>query len=361
MDYKVKDCVLQSIYSDAYEIANAEIPWDKIVGSTVLITGGGGFIGGYLALALLTRNDVYGSDIRVISLVRNAERAEKKFGKLLRRGDFSLCVQDVNEEIKAERADYIIHAASQASNIQFENDPVGTITANLTGTANVLDFAKKSGAKSTLIVSSLKVYGIIYGSQDKITEDDSGYIDFTSYKNCYAMGKRASETIAASYCREYGMNVKLARPAYIYGAATLDDDRVWAQFIANVVRGQDILLKSNGAANRSFCYVTDTATGLLTVLLKGENALPYNISCELSDTTIRGFARAACAVFPERNISLKFANPADEQEPQNQPSPLCQVPEILDNKRLKSLGWQPKVSLKEGIKRAVAVFEEQTK
>ncbi|MBQ1595285.1 MAG: NAD-dependent epimerase/dehydratase family protein, partial [Ruminococcus sp.] len=253
MDYKVKDCVLQSIYSDAYEIANAEIPWDKLVGSTVLITGGGGFIGGYLALALLTRNDVYGSDIRVISLVRNAERAEKKFGKLLRRGDFSLCVQDVNEEIKAERADYIIHAASQASNIQFENDPVGTITANLTGTANVLDFAKKSGAKSTLIVSSLKVYGIIYGSQDKITEDDSGYIDFTSYKNCYAMGKRASETIAASYCREYGMNVKLARPAYIYGAATLDDDRVWAQFIANVVRGQDILLKSNGAANRSFC------------------------------------------------------------------------------------------------------------
>ena len=165
MDYKVKDCVLQSIYSDAYEIANAEIPWDKLVGSTVLITGGGGFIGGYLALALLTRNDVYGSDIRVISLVRNAERAEKKFGKLLRRGDFSLCVQDVNEEIKAERADYIIHAASQASNIQFENDPVGTITANLTGTANVLDFAKKSGAKSTLIVSSLKVYGIIYGSQ----------------------------------------------------------------------------------------------------------------------------------------------------------------------------------------------------
>ena len=157
------------------------------------------------------------------------------------------------------------------------------------------------------------------------------------------------------------MNVKLARPAYIYGAATLDDDRVWAQFIANVVRGQDILLKSNGAANRSFCYVTDTATGLLTVLLKGENALPYNISCELSDTTIRGFARAACAAFPERNISLKFANPADEQEPQNQPSPLCQVPEILDNKRLKSLGWQPKVSLTEGIKRAVAVLEEQTK
>ena len=360
MEYKVKDCVLKSIYSDAFEIANADIPWENLAGSTVLITGGGGFIGGYLTLALLTRNDVYGSNIRVISLVRNAVRAEKKFGKLLSRDDFSLCVQDVNEEIQAERADYIIHAASQASNIQFENDPVGTITANLTGTANVLDYAKKCEAKAVLVVSSLKVYGIIYGSQEKLTEEDSGYIDFTSYKNCYAMGKRASETLAASYCREYGMNVKLARPAYIYGAATLDDDRVWAQFIANIVRGQDILLKSNGAAKRSFCYVTDTATGLLTVLLKGENAQPYNISCELSDTTIRGFAKAACSAFPERNISLSFQNPEDEKEPEDLPSPLRQVPEILDNNRLKSLGWKPNVSITEGIKRAVVVLEEQT-
>ena len=173
------------------------------------------------------------------------------------------------------------------------------------------------------------------------------------------MGKRASETLAASYCREYGMNVKLARPAYIYGAATLDDDRVWAQFIANIVRGQDILLKSNGAAKRSFCYVTDTATGLLTVLRKGENAQPYNISCELSDTTIRGFAKAACSAFPERNISLSFQNPEDEKEPEDLPSPLRQVPEILDNNRLKSLGWKPNVSITEGIKRAVVVLEEQ--
>ena len=361
MDYKVKDCVLQSIYSDAYEIANAEIPWDKLVGSTVLITGGGGFIGGYLALALLTRNDVYGSDIRVISLVRNAERAEKKFGKLLRRGDFSLCVQDVNEEIKAERADYIIHAASQASNIQFENDPVGTITANLTGTANVLDFAKKSGAKSTLIVSSLKVYGIIYGSQDKITEDDSGYIDFTSYKNCYAMGKRASETLAASYIKEYGLNVKLCRPAYIYGASSLTDDRVWAQFIANVVKKENILLKSNGAANRSFCYVTDTASAMLCVLLSGENGFPYNIAYEKSNTTIRGFAKTACEAFPERNIMLSFQNSEDEAEPQILKTPLSTEPEILDSTRLKELGWKPIVTLKEGIKRAVKVLEEQNR
>ena len=361
MDYNVKACVSNGVYRDALEIAETVLPWERMKNCSVLITGGGGFIGGYLSLALLIRNDLYGDNIRVTALVRNRERAEKKFTKLLMREDFSLCVQDVNKPITAESADYIIHAASQASNIQFETDPVGTITANLVGTQNILEFAKASGTKATLIVSSLKVYGILYGEKDSISEDDCGYLDFTSYKNCYAMGKRAAETLAASYCREYGMNVRLARPAYIYGAASLEDDRVWAQFIADVVKKQDILLKSNGAAKRSFCYVTDTATALLTILLKGENAVPYNISNKLSDTTIRGFAKAACEAFPERDISLRFADPADEKEPEEIVTPLRQIPEILDNTRLKKLGWEPKVTLIEGIRRAVGVLEEQIK
>ncbi len=252
-------------------------------------------------------------------------------------------MQDVTAPIQAERADYVIHAASQASNIQFETDPVGTINANLTGTANVLDFARKSRSRAVLVVSSLKVYGTVYGSAEKLRESDSGYIDFTSYKNCYAMGKRAGETLAASYCREYGMHVRLARPAYIYGASSLNDDRVWAQFIANVVRGEDILLKSNGAAKRSFCYVSDTAAALLMILLDGEDATPYNIANEASDVTIRGFAKKAC----------------EEAEPQETVTPLRQVPELLDNSRLLALGWQPKVDLAEGIRRSVRILTEQ--
>ena len=212
-----------------------------------------------------------------------------------------------------------------------------------------------------LVVSSLKVYGILYGEQESIREEDCGYLDFTSYKNCYAMGKRAAETLAASYCREYGLNVRLARPAYIYGAASMDDDRVWAQFIANVVRGEDILLKSNGAAKRSFCYVTDTAKALLTILLNGENVFPYNIAYEKSDVTIRDFARSACDAFPERNIRLRFQNPEDEREPVEKQTPLRQVPEILNGERLKALGWQPKIDLITGIQRAVAILEEQIK
>ena len=360
MDYKVKSNILSSVYRDVCEIAEAEfIDWDKLKNSTVFITGANGFISSHLVLALLTRNDLYNDNINVTALVRNRDKAEKKFGSMLLRDDLTLCVQDVSDPIEADRADYIIHAASQASNIQFETDPVGTISANLTGTSRVLDFSVKSKAKSTIIISSLKVYGEVYGRKGYLVEEDAGYLDFTSYKNCYAMGKRASETLAASYIKEYGLDVKLCRPAYIYGASSLEDDRVWAQFIANVVKKENILLKSNGAANRSFCYVTDTASAILCVLLNGENGFPYNIAYEKSNTTIRGFAKTACEVFPERNISLSFANPEDEKEPEVLKTPLSTEPEILDSTRLKKLGWIPKVDLKEGIKRAVAVLEEQ--
>ncbi len=352
----VKDNTKSTVYSDILEIANSDLPWSKLQNKTVMFTGAGGFIAYYLILALLARNDLFGDNIRVIALVRNEEKARAKYGRLLGRDDISLCVQSVSNPIIADRADYVIHAASQASNIQFETDPVGTINANLIGTANVLDYAKSSNAQSTLIVSSLKVYGTLHTGRAKILESDIGYLDITSYKNCYAVGKRASETLAASYSQQYGMDVKIVRPSYIYGASSLEDDRVWAQFIANVVKKENILLKSNGSANRSFCYVTDTVTAMLCVLLGGKSLYPYNISNPKSDTTIRGFAKTACEVFPERSITLSFVNPEDEKEPVV--SPLAPTPEILDNSSLVELGWKPTVDLREGIKRSVLTLEE---
>ena len=356
MDYKVKDYVKKSVYTNLEDIANAPISWDKLKDKTLLLTGAGGFIGYYMTCGLLLRNDLYGDNIKVLALERFGDFARKKFGKLLERDDVTLIEQDITVPIEAERADYVIHAASQASNIEFERDPVGTISANLSGTQNALDFAKASESEASLIVSSLKVYGTLYTGKPYIEEDDNGYVDFTSYKNCYAIGKRAAETLAASYSKQYGMNIRIVRPSYIFGASRLDDDRVWAQFIANIVRGQDILLKSNGATNRSFCYVTDTVTAMLHVLLDGENCVPYNISNEKSNTTIRGFAQAACEAFPERNMKLAFANPEDEIMPE--PSENDPTPEIMDNKRIRSIGWEPKIDLIEGIRRAVAILEE---
>lgn len=356
--FLVKDQVSENIYADVRIIMEADIPWETLKGTKVLITGAGGFISYYLILALLAKNDEKDMGIKVLGIVRNMDRAKKKYGALLEREDFVIYEQDVCEPFALpEKADYVIHAASQASAWHFENDPVGTINANLTGTVQALEYAKQSESKATLFVSSLKVYGQVHDGSKTLKEDNIGYVDHTSYKNCYAQGKRAAETLCASYHKQYGMSIKIARPSYIYGPAAIDDDRVWAQFIANVVRKQSILLKSNGGAYRSFCYVADTAAAILLILLKGEDVTPYNIAAEHSNITIRGFAKTAVEVFPERGLTLSFANKEDEKEPEI--SYFQSTPEILDHERIDALGFEAKVDLKEGIRRAVLVVEEQ--
>lgn len=359
MDYNVKNHLHPYIYEDIKTITESKIDWPRLKDKTVFITGGSGFIAFYIVCAILIRNDLYNNNTKVLALVRNFDNAKNKYGELLNRDDLELIVQDVCSPINCERADFVIHAASQASAYYFENDPAGTIDANLSGTINVLDYAKKSNADSTLIVSSLKVYGAVYNGKSSIGEDDLGYIDVDSYKNCYAQGKRAAETLGCCYAHQHNMNVTIARPAYIYGPANIDDDRVWAQFIANVVKKQNILLKSNGAPLRSFCYVTDTAVALLKIMLDGENCTPYNISNPKSDVTIRGFAKAAVDTFPELGLTLSFANAEDEKEPV--PSPMSSTPEILDSTRLNKLGWNAEVDLIEGIKRSVKIMSLQIK
>lgn len=355
----VKAILHPYIYEDIAAVAQSDmIPWEQLRGKTLLLTGAAGFIGYYLTAALLIRNDLYQDDVTVIALVRNREKAEKRFGSLLKREDLKLIVQDVTDDIVIEeKADFIIHAASQASAYFFEHDPIGTIDANLTGTYKVLDYAEKCKAQSTLFVSSLKVYGALHNGKESISETDIGYIDQVSYKNCYAQGKRAAETLCACFHKQKGLPVKIARPSYIYGPSSMDDDRVWAQFIANVVRGEDILLKSSGAPYRSFCYVSDTAVALLKILLCGQDMTPYNISAEHSNVTIRGFAKKAVEAFPERNLKLTFANPQDERE--SEPSFLSATPEILDSERLHALGWEARVTLTEGIRKAVRIVELQ--
>lgn len=357
MDYDVKNHLHPYVYEDIKTISDNSSNWPRLKNKTVFITGGSGFIAFYIICAILIQNDLNNGNTKVIALVRNKKNAESKYGELLKRDDFELVVSDVCSPIKCERADFVIHAASQASAYYFENDPVGTIDANLTGTANVLEYAKASNAESTLIVSSLKIYGTIHNGKSSICETDIGYLDPDNYKNCYAQGKRAAETLSCCFAKQYGMNVKIARPSYIYGPAKIDDDRVWAQFIANVVKKQNILLKSNGAALRSFCYVTDTACALLKILLDGKNCTPYNIANPQSDITIRGFAKEAVNAFPHLNLKLEFANKEDEKEPVV--SPMAPTPEILDASCLNSLGWKPLVSLSDGIKRSVKIVSLQ--
>ena len=354
---KIEHLVPDQVFQDALSIALFPLEWDRLKDKTLLITGANGFISYYLGLALMVRNDLFHDHIKILGLVRNFEKAEKKYAQILSRKEFQLIVQDVCTPLDAApHADFVIHAASQATPSLFENDPLGTLNANTTGTLNVLQYAYKERSASVLVISSLKVYGTLQNGTSCFTEDKLGDLDIINYKNCYAQGKRTAEMTCACFCKQFGLSVKIARPSYIYGASSMQDDRVWAQFLGNILRGQAILLKSNGAAYRSFCYVTDAATALLKILLKGEDATPYNIASSKSNTTIRHFARIASRIFPERRLKLVFAHPADEADPSEN---FSTVPEILDSTRLESLGWYAQTPLEEGIRKALVTMEQQ--
>ena len=352
MEYKVKDCVLKSIYSDAFEIANADIPWENLAGSTVLITGGGGFIGGYLTLALLTRNDVYGSNIRVISLVRNAVRAEKKFGKLLSRDDFSLCVQDVNEEIQAERADYIIHAASPASPLIMKDQPVETVAANTLGTFYTLVLAKEKGAQGYLYISSREIYGQPAPDQEFFYEDTYGFVDPLNPRSCYPEGKKAAETMCVSFRAEYGVNAKIARLAHTYGPfMSIYDGRVQADFLRNVLNKENIVLKSEGTAVRTYTYISDAMDGLFRTLLNAEDVV-CNIGDENGKVSIRELAELLVKMHPEDKLRLVFDIPEGGTKGT---APFTAG--ILSSARLRSLGWKPRYTVEQGFARTLHFLE----
>lgn len=355
MGMTIREMVSPLVYEDVTSILARELPWEELDQKRILVTGANGFISYYLVLALLRRNDEAGSGIHVTALVRSKGNAQEKYGRILERKDIDLLVTDVCELTDCGPVDIIIHAASQASAWHFEHDPVGTMNANLIGTQRVLELAVKYQAQ-VLLFSSLKTYGSFADDpKESMKEEDVGYLDHDSYKNCYAVGKRAAETLCACYSRQYGIPVKIVRPSYIYGPTKRSDDRVWAQFMVNVLNDEDIVLKSSGAPYRSYCYVTDTVAAVFTVLLKGETMQPYNIASESGNITIRNLARAAVAAFPEKHLKLAFVNPEDEAEPQIT-ARLC---EILDARRLETLGWQAQMDIGEGMRRAIRIMMER--
>ena len=343
MDIKVQSCVSEGVYADLCEIASANECFSKLKNTTVMVTGADGFVGRLLTAALLLRNDLFGDGIRAAAKVRSREDAEKKFGRLCGRDDLTIISDGF------VRADYIIHLGGFA-----DNSPV---TDSAEQTADLLIAAKEYGCRAVLVVSGAEVYGTVFKDKEKLQEDDSGYVAFTESKSGPEVAARAAETLAAACCAEYGMHVKLARCGCVYGADAPACDRDWAVLLADAAKGKHLVLATDGIEKRSFCYVSDAAAAMLTVLLLGEDAVPYNIADESGDISLRGFAEAVCAALPESGLHLRFLKTEDENREAPLKTPISKVPYVLDGSRVKALGWSPKVGLTQGIRRSAAVLK----
>ena len=344
----------RTITDDIERILSEDLPWDEFSGKTVLVTGASGMIPSYVVYTLLGLNDRQDAGIRVLALVRNEAKARGIFGELLDRDDITLIAQDVTAPLDIEGpVDYIFHGASAARPSEHKAAPVSTIKANVSGTFNLLDLAVSKGSKGFVLMSSSEVYGQAPAGIDRISENDYGKVDTLNPRSCYSEGKRAAETICICYQAQYGIRCSLPRFAHIYGPGmSLTDGRVQADFAANVFRGEDIVMKSDGSSQRAYTYVSDAVAGMFYVVLKGTEPA-YNVADSSNIISIRQLAEAFIASRPEKNLKLVIDIPENTAGMFN-PAKFIG----LDDTRIKSLGWTPKINIAEGTRRMISCYEE---
>ena len=223
---------------------------------------------------------------------------------------------------------------------------------NISGTKNLLDYGKTHCCKRLLYISSGEVYGQGDFTLESFEETYAGYVDPTSARSCYPNGKRAAETLCVSYTKQYGLDTVIVRPSHTYGpTVTKADNRANAQFVNKGLAGEDIVLNSAGNQMRSYTYLADAASAILSVLTNGESCNAYNISNSQSRTTIVGFAQEVAA---QTNTKVIFADPDEVAKAEMTPI----AKQVLSSKKLEQLGWKGRFNIEEGIRHTLQIMRE---
>ncbi|MBR6888774.1 MAG: NAD-dependent epimerase/dehydratase family protein [Selenomonadaceae bacterium] len=338
--------------ADIAGIANENLPWEKLSGKTLLLTGASGLIGTVIVDALMKKNRNDNLNVKICAAGRNEKIAKERFADYFGDKNFEFVKLDVNAPIEADfPVDFIIHAASNTHPLLYSTDPIGTVTTNILGTHNLLEFGRKKKISRFVFVSSVEVYGKALSAEDIFTEDYCGYINCNTLRAGYPESKRASEALCQAYISQCGIDTVVARLSRIYGATMRpNDSKAMSEFIMNGVRGEDIVLKSQGVPRFSYCCATDAASGILYCLLNGKSGEAYNVADSSEILSLREIAEYISSL-AGRKVVFELPDAAQAKGFSNA------VNGIMSNDKLRALGWSPKDDTRSGVRKTIEILK----
>ncbi|HZX32788.1 MAG TPA: UDP-glucuronic acid decarboxylase family protein [Rhodocyclaceae bacterium] len=303
----------------------------------VMVTGGAGFLGSHLCDRLVAA----GHEVLCVDNFYTGTRAN--IAHLLPHPNFEVLRHDVTFPLYVE-VDEIYNLACPASPIHYQNDPVQTVKTSVHGAINMLGLAKRVKAK-ILQASTSEVYGdpAMHPQQ----EDYWGHVNPIGPRACYDEGKRCAETLFFDYHRQHRVRVKVARIFNTYGPRMRPDDgRVVSNFIVQAINHQPVTLYGDGSQTRAFCYVDDLVEALIRLMNTGDDFCgPVNLG------NPREFAMGELA---EKIIALTGSRSEIVRQPLPENDPVRRRPDI--SLAASALGWEPRVSLEDGLRRTIAYF-----
>lgn len=320
----------------------------------ILVSGASGMIGTVIIDILLSMNSMYGYRYKLYGLGRDLNRAKDMFADYEKRDDFKFVECDINRGIQdIGDVNYVIHAASNTHPIDYSLDPIGTISSNVIGTSNLLEYAVQHNCNRFVFLSSVEVYGENRGDTEKFNEKYCGYIDCNTLRAGYPESKRTGEALCQAYGKKYGLDFVIPRLCRVYGPTmSLGDSKAVAQFIKNAANKQDIILKSEGRQYYSYIDVFQAAYSILYIMFKGENKNAYNISSDCGNWYMRDVAKMAANTVGKRVV---FDLPNEKEKLGFSTATKA----VLDNEKLKKLGWSEILDCKEVFNYTIEVIRER--
>ncbi len=341
-----------------------------LAGKKLLITGGAGFLGYYLVQSILYWNKITNAAKNVkLTVYDNYSRGIPDWlTNLKTNNNLTLVKHDITNPLPQNIEDfhYIIHAASIASPTYYRKSPIETMDANVNGLRFLLEYCrdqKEKGkpVKGFLFYSTSEIYGDPSPENIPTPETYRGNVSCTGPRACYDESKRYGETLCVNFAQEYGLPIKVARPFNNYGPGLkITDKRVLPDFARDIFAGRDIVLLSNGAPTRTFCYIADAIVGYYKILIRGREGEAYNIGVEKPEISIANLAERVAEGARELfnypgKVILRVS--ADKDYLVDNPNRRCPV---IDKARA-DLDYNPGISLEEGLKRSLIWYSDNSK